>query len=85
LPTLHGFDVIKTANIVKLQAKGNFTEVQSTDGSLKLICKFLKHFDDLLDIPFVRVHRSFIINLNFVKAYSKKCWWICNVTGWNRG
>jgi two-component system LytT family response regulator len=71
LPTLHGFDVIKTANIVKLQAKGNFTEVQSTDGSLKLICKFLKHFDDLLDIPFVRVHRSFIINLNFVKAYSK--------------
>ncbi len=71
LPTLHGFDVIKTANIVKLQAKGNFTEVQLTDGSLKLICKFLKHFDDLLDVPFIRVHRSFIINLDFVKSYSK--------------
>ncbi len=71
LPTLQGFDVIKTASITKLQAKGNFTEVYFTDGSFKLICKFLKHFDELLDEPFIRVHRSFIINLNFIKSYSK--------------
>jgi two-component system LytT family response regulator len=71
LPTLQGFDVIKTASITKLQAKGNFTEVYLTDGSVKLICKFLKHFDDLLDAPFVRIHRSFIINLHFIKSYSK--------------
>lgn len=71
LPTLQGFDVIKTSSIIKLQAKGNFTEVHFTDGSFKLICKFLKHFDDLLDAPFLRVHRSFIINLSFVKSYSK--------------
>ncbi|MFT3680477.1 MAG: LytTR family DNA-binding domain-containing protein [Ferruginibacter sp.] len=71
LPTLHGFDVIKTASITKLQAKGNFTEVYFTDGSFKLICKFLKHFDELLDAPFVRIHRSFIVNLNFIKSYSK--------------
>ena len=71
LPTLHGFDVIKTASIVKLQAKGNFTDVYLTDGSFKMICKFLKHFDELLDVPFIRIHRSFIINLNFIKSYSK--------------
>ena len=71
LPTLQGFDVIKTASITKLQAKGNFTEVHLTDGSFKLICKFLKHFDELLDAPFIRIHRSFIINLNFIKSYSK--------------
>ena len=71
LPTLQGFDVIKTSSITKLQAKGNFTEVYFTDGSFKLICKFLKHFDELLEVPFVRVHRSFIINLNFIKSYSK--------------
>ena len=71
LPTLQGFDVIKTASITKLQAKGNFTEVHLTDGTFKLICKFLKHFDELLDAPFMRIHRSFIINLNFIKSYSK--------------
>ncbi len=71
LPTLHGFDVIKTESITKLQAKGNFTEVYTTDAPVKLICKFLKHFDEMLEEPFIRVHRSFIINLQFVKSYSK--------------
>ena len=71
LPTLQGFDVIKTSSITKLQAKGNFTEVHLMDGSFKLICKFLKHFDELLEFPFIRIHRSFIVNLNFIKSYSR--------------
>jgi two-component system, LytTR family, response regulator len=71
LPTLQGFDVIKTESIVKLQANGNFTDVYLQDGSSKMICKFLKHFDELLPHPFVRIHRSFIVNINFVKSYSK--------------
>jgi two-component system, LytTR family, response regulator len=71
LPTLQGFDVIKTENIVKLQANGNFTDVYLQDGSTKMICKFLKYFDELLSSPFIRIHRSFIVNTNFIKSYSK--------------
>lgn len=71
LPTLQGFDVIKTENIIKLQANGNFTDVYLADGSCKMICKFLKHFDELLSTPFVRIHRSFIVNTRFIKSYSK--------------
>jgi two-component system LytT family response regulator len=71
LPTLQGFDVIKTATIVKLKANGNFTDVYLEDGSCKMICKFLKHFDELLDAPFIRIHRSFIVNMNFIRSYSK--------------
>lgn len=71
LPTMQGFDVIRTSTIVKLQANGNFTDVHLEDGSCKMICKFLKHFDELLEAPFVRIHRSFIINLHFVRSYSK--------------
>lgn len=71
LPTLQGFDVIKTENIIKLQANGNFTDVYLADGSCKMICKFLKHFDELLSVPFIRVHRSFIVNTRFIKSYSK--------------
>lgn len=71
LPTLQGFDVIKAEHIIKLQANGNFTDVYLADGSCKMICRFLKHFDDLLSTPFVRIHRSFIVNTRFIKSYSK--------------
>lgn len=71
LPTLQGFDVIRAGSIVKLQANGNFTDVWLEDGSRKMICRFLKYFDDLLELPFIRVHRSSIINLDHIKSYSK--------------
>lgn len=71
LPTLQGFDVVKTEEIIRLQADGNFTQVFLKNGSKKMVCRFLKHFDDLLETPFVRVHRSHIINSNFVKSYHK--------------
>ena len=71
LPTLQGFDVVKTEDIFRLQADGNFTQVYLIDGSKKMVCRFLKHFDDLLESPFVRVHRSHIINTDFVKSYHK--------------
>jgi len=71
LPTLQGFDVVKIEDILRLQADGNFTQVYLKDGSKKMVCRFLKHFDDLLESPFVRVHRSHIINIQFVKSYHK--------------
>lgn len=71
LPTLQGFDVAKIDEIIRLQADGNFTQIFLKDGSKKMVCRFLKHFDDLLGFPFVRVHRSHIINFNLVKSYHK--------------
>jgi len=66
LPTLHGFDVVKTASFIKLHANGNLTDVYLDNGSVKMICKFPKHFDELPDVPFTRVHRSFIGNTNYI-------------------
>ncbi|MGV4412772.1 LytR/AlgR family response regulator transcription factor [Chryseobacterium sp. T1] len=71
LPTLQGFDVVRIEDILRLQADGNFTQVYLKDGTKKMVCRFLKHFDDLLEVPFVRVHRSHIINIHFVKSYHK--------------
>ena len=71
LPTAQGFDVVKIAEIVRLQADGNFTQIYLQDGSKKMVCRFLKFFDELLDFPLVRVHRSHIVNFNFVKSYHK--------------
>lgn len=71
LPTLEGFEVAKISNIIRLKGNGNFTDIYFADGSKKMVCRFLKHFDELLEKPFIRVHKSHIINLNYVKSYNK--------------
>ncbi|MCD6020237.1 MAG: DNA-binding response regulator [Bacteroidetes bacterium] len=71
LPTLEGFEVAKIADIIRLKGNGNFTDIYFANGSKKMVCRFLKHFDELLDMPFIRVHKSHIINVNFVKSFNK--------------
>jgi two-component system, LytTR family, response regulator len=71
VPTLEGFEVIKVKDIVRLQGNGNFTDVYLENGQKKMICRFLKHFSEILSSPFLRVHKSHIINTNFIKSYQK--------------
>jgi two-component system LytT family response regulator len=36
-----------------------------------MACRFLKYFAEMLPLPFIRIHKSHIVNLNFVKLYNK--------------
>ena len=71
LPTLEGFEVVQMKDIVRLKGNGNFTDLFLVDGSKKMVCRFLKHFSEILPFPFMRVHKSHIINIHFVKSYNK--------------
>ncbi|GEP89095.1 two component transcriptional regulator, LytTR family [Chitinophaga terrae (ex Kim and Jung 2007)] len=71
LPTLDGFDVVKMNEIIRLRGNGNFTDVYLTNGTKKMVCRFLKHFSEMLPHPFVRVHKSHIINILYVQSYHK--------------
>lgn len=71
LPTMEGFEVVKMEDIVRLRGNGNFTDLHLSNGQKKMACRFLKHFDEILPLPFLRVHKSHIVNLNFVKKYNK--------------
>lgn len=71
LPTLEGFEVIKMEEIVRLQGNGNFTDIYLRNKTKKMVCRFLKHFHEILPYPFVRVHKSHIINTNYIKSYHK--------------
>lgn len=71
LPTLEGFEVVKMEEIVRLRGNGNFTDLYLTNGNKKMVCRFLKHFSEILPLPFMRVHKSHIINMNCVKSYNK--------------
>jgi two-component system, LytTR family, response regulator len=71
LPTLEGFEVVKMEEIVRLRGNGNFTDIYLQNGQKKMVCRFLKHFTEILPLPFLRVHKSHIINLNCVKSFNK--------------
>ena len=71
LPTMEGFEIVKMDEIIRLKGNGNFTDLYLTNGNKKMACRFLKHFTEMLPLPFLRVHKSHIVNLNFVKLYNK--------------
>tara|TARA_Y100000589_G_scaffold250061_1_gene238159 strand:- start:8517 stop:9260 length:744 start_codon:yes stop_codon:yes gene_type:complete len=72
LPTMEGFDVIQLKDIVHCQANDNLTDFYLKDGKKKTVCKTLKFFDEALsDFDFLRVHKSHLININFVESYQK--------------
>lgn len=71
LPTLDGFEVVKMDDILRLQGNGNFTDIYLRSKEKKMVCRFLKHFQEILPFPFVRVHKSHIINFHAVVSYHK--------------
>lgn len=60
-------------DILFFEADGAYTKVHLLDGSTQLISKTLKHFCDQLDNKplFYRAHRSYLINLKFMKSFTK--------------
>ena len=71
LPTLEGFEVVRMEQIMRLQGNGNFTDIYFRNKTKKMVCRLLKYFDEILPYPFMRVHKSHIINVHTVKAYHK--------------
>jgi len=58
--------------IVRCEAQGNYTDVRLANGSSLLITKTLKHYEDILIMDnFFRVHKSHLVNLDFVRRYVK--------------
>jgi len=72
LPASHGFDVLVIDDIIRLEAEGCYTKVIFKDGKNRIVSRILKDFEDTLpkDI-FFRIHKSHLINLKYIKEYSK--------------
>jgi two-component system LytT family response regulator len=57
---------VEIAEIIRLEASGNYTLFYLLDGRQVLTCRSLHFYDELLSFPFVRVHKSCLININYV-------------------
>lgn len=71
LPTIEGFEVVKIEHIIRLKGNGNFSDIYLADGSKKMVCRFLKYFSEILPSNYIRIHKSHIVNINFIKSYNK--------------
>ena len=72
LPTMEGFEIVDIQRIIYCEAVDNFTRFYLEEGQPLLICRTLKYFEDVLkDYRFIRIHRSYLINPNYVVRYSK--------------
>lgn len=72
LPTLDGFLVVKTSEIIRCQADKNYTMFILENGDNILVSKTLKEFEELLqEMDFIRVHQSHLINASHVQRYIK--------------
>lgn len=55
-----------------LEASGNYTRFELTDGRSITVAKTLGHFSDLLELHgFFRTHASYLVNLSTVNTYVK--------------
>ena len=57
---------IEAKDICYLQADNNSTDIHLYNGEMITAFKTLKHFESVLNTPFVRIHNSYIVNIDYV-------------------
>jgi len=64
--------IIPTDTIEFVQASSNYSILYLTDGTKLIISKTLKSISESLGGHFMRTHKSYVINLKYIKEYRLK-------------
>lgn len=77
LPTSDGFQVIHFNEILYCQASESYAYINTIAGDSILVTKTLKSIEELLpSASFFRIHKSVLLNINYVKSFSRKTGYI---------
>lgn len=72
IPYKNEYLFVSVADIVRLEAKGSYTEIFLVGNKHYLVSKNIKEYEELLpESLFSRVHNAHLVNLNFIKTYHK--------------
>lgn len=72
VPYADGIQLIPHADILYCRSNGNYTEFFLSTNEKIMASKTLKHFGELLpEDQFIRIHKSYIVNLSHLKKYLK--------------
>ena len=70
---MNGFEIIKLVDILYIKAEGSYAHIHQENGTSLMVSHNLKYYEDIFngEINFIRVHRSYLVNINFVKRISR--------------
>jgi two-component system LytT family response regulator len=72
IPTLTGFNFVTVSDIIRFEAKGQYTRIYFVNGEALLSTRNIKEYEEILsDNVFYRVHHSHMINLQKIQKYQK--------------
>lgn len=72
LPTLSGYQMEKISQIIYCAADENYTKIYTVCGECILVSRTLKVVEEMLPADhFFRIHKSYLVNMNFVKSYNR--------------
>lgn len=72
IPSMEGLQFVETSDIIYLEAQSNYTNFHLMGNKKITVSKTLKDFEELLPQNiFIRIHHSYIININCVEKYFK--------------
>ena len=71
-PTLEGFELIHSNQILYCRAESNYCCIKKIDGITRMATRTLKFVEEILPVnSFKRIHKSYVVNLNYVVRYNK--------------
>jgi two-component system, LytTR family, response regulator len=72
LPSANGIHIVLVDDIVYAQADSNYCTIVLKDKQQIIVSKPLKEYEELLaDKGFLRIHQSYLINIQYVKFFDK--------------
>lgn len=72
IPDINGLEIIPIQSIIRMEAEQNYTHVYLSSGEKIFASKTLGFFEEILHkFSFVRIHRSHLINVDFIKRINK--------------
>lgn len=72
LPTFSGYQMEKISQIIYCEADENYTRIFTVRGDSILVSRTLKVVEEMLPSDyFFRIHKSFLVNMNYVKSYNR--------------
>ena len=72
IPSLKGFQVVELKDILFCEASGSYTNFYFINNNIICSAKPIYEYEELLsDAGFVRIHKSYLVNLLHIKEYVK--------------
>ena len=72
LPLNQKIIMVEAAEILYCKSDGSYTTVYMCNGEKYLVSRSMKYIEDLLSHDFIRIHKSYIVNLYEIKEFIKQ-------------